>query len=197
MDWKAVRQDKYYQARELEAKARQGNEGRLWEEYAEFKMSKASYLLGIHGYINAIGIYQTKSNEVKRVVGLYNKAIDVARRADYTMLVILLGYELAQIHEGLKEWSECINCYEEVGKFCEEKAYLGKTSYFYAADAYEHAAEIMRKAGKGISSYMKPVEMWQKNAEYWRRHGDSGDAEWSLRHVELYKELFGLKEGTK
>lgn len=196
MNWKMVRQDIYYQARELENKARQGNEGKLWEEYAELKMNKASYLLGIYGYKNAISIYQM-NNEVKKVIELYNKAIDIAKRANYMVLVVMIGYELVQVYERLKEWSACIDCYEEVGKFCEQRALSGENGYFYAADAYEHAAEIMSRAGRDISEYTKPIDVWKKNAEYWKERGESEDAKWSLGRIELYKRLFEFKGEDK
>ncbi len=186
MNWEAVKEDLYYQGRRLEMDARRGSDPNLWVKYAELKTLKGSYALGIHGYMNAARLFEPVSN-IDSSVSAYEHALSTAMKAGYKELSVILAYRLAEFHEKKKDWGACVAVYERLGTFCEIN-----NAYFLAADAYEHAAEIMAQTGKDVKNYNKPVELWEKNAKYWKATGHEDDAEWSRRHIELYKKMVGM-----
>ena len=94
---------------------------------------------------------------------------------------------MAQIYERRQDWDTCIELYESLGAFFEQRHVE-----FLAADAYEHAAEMMVEAGRDVAGYRKPIELWEKNIKHWEEHGHDHDAVWSREHIALYKKLFGV-----
>lgn len=187
MDWRAVGDDTYYSGRRMEADARTTAEPFKWLEYATLKGRKGSYALAIHGYLNAAVLREAQS-DARGAAAAYGHGIDVAMRAGYRELALVLTYRLAQLHERAGEWDACIAAYERLGAFCE-----GQQAFFMAADAYEHVAETMRAAGRDTSGYTKPIELWQRNVRYWEEKGAADDADWSRQHIALYRQLFGVK----
>lgn len=188
MNWQAVADDTYYQARRLETEARAASSPRKWHAYAELKVRKGSYALGIHGYMNAASLCES-SGDAAGAVAAYEKGLEAATRAGYKELAVILTYRAAQLHESAGDWDACIEAYERLAAFCEEQ-----DACFLAADAYEHAAEIMARAGRDVRAYSKPVELWERNARYWEEVGDAGDATWSQKHIALYRKLFEVEE---
>lgn len=186
MNWEAVKEDLYYQGRKLEADARIGSDPNLWMKYAELKTRKGSYALGIYGYMNAARLFEAES-KIDSAVSTYEHALSTAMKAGYNELSIILAYRVAEFHEKQGDWHACIDVYERLGTFCEKN-----NAYFLAADAYEHAAEIMAQTGKDVKNYNKPIELWKKNARYWAEDEHEDDAEWSRRHIELYKKMVGM-----
>lgn len=186
MNWEAVEEDTYYQARKLEADARGASDPEVWERYAELKTRKGSYTLGIHGHMNAASLYEARG-EADAATSAYERGLTTAMRAGYKELAVILTYRMAQLYERSEDWDACIRAYEKLGGFCEEKG-----AYFLAADAYEHAAEMMVRADRDITHYRKPIELWERNARYWEEQGHEDDAAWSRRHIELYRRLFDM-----
>ena len=186
MDWQTVAHDTYYSGRRMEAEARTAAEPGKWLEYAALKVRKGSYALGIHGYLNAANLCEARG-DTSGAAAAYGQGLDVAMRAGYRELALILTYRLAQLRESAGDWEECIATYERLGAFCE-----GQQAFFMAADAYEHVAEIMRKAGRDTSGYTKPIELWERNVRYWEEKGAEDDAAWSRQHIALYRQLFGV-----
>ena len=188
MNWEAVKEDTYYRGRKLEADARRASDPDKWKEYAELKTLKGSYVLGIHGFMNAASLYEAHG-EMDAAVAAYERGLLAAMGAGYKELAVILAYRMAQIFERKRNWDACIAVYERLGAFCKEKS-----AHFLAADAYEHAAEMMVQASRDVMHYKKPIEMWEQNIRHWEEAGHEDDANWSRRHIELYKELFGIRE---
>lgn len=188
MNWKLVQQDIYYCGRILEADARAASDPKRWEEYAELKARKGSYTLGIHGYMNAASLYEARC-ETGPALSVYKQGLTAAMRAEYKELAVILTYRMAQLYERAEDWEACIAVYERLGAFCEERG-----AYFLAADAYEHAAEMMVRVGRDVTRYRKPIQLWERNVRHWEEQGHEDDAEWSRRHIELYRKLFGVTE---
>lgn len=184
MDWDSVKDDIYYQGRKLEHEARKNGTPEKWKEFADLKIRKGSYTLAVHGYMNAADIYQGQ-NDTEHAVGALEDGISAAMRAENKDLAVILTYRLAQILEDEKKWDAGIAVYEHLGAFCGEKG-----AHFQAADAYEHAAELMVQAGKDVSGYKAPVQHWENNIAHWKHHGHDHDADWSRKHIDLYKKLF-------
>ena len=185
MNWDLVQEDSYYRGRAIEARAREEGSVEAWQEYADLKVAKGSYLLAVYGYMNAARQCEQK--------GCLEQAIDLLRRAYHNALqtgskelLLTVAYQQAMLAERAQRWEVCLEAYEAFGRYCEEQG-----SYFLAADAFEHAAEIMAKAGMDVTAYTKPVELWERNARYWRERGHEEDAHWSERHVGLYQKLTG------
>jgi hypothetical protein len=187
VNWQLAKGDPYYGARELEERARAENSAGLWQEFADLKAKKGSYVLAVHGYLSSALICE-QEKRLDGALDLLEKAFQNARRARSKELAAIVAYRRALLAEQEKQWDLCIAIYEELGAFCEELK-----SYFLAADAYEHAAEIMAKTGRNVAAYTKPVELWQKNAGYWRELGQEDDAQWSDRRIALYTTLFGVR----
>jgi tetratricopeptide (TPR) repeat protein len=186
MKWEAVKDDTYYRGRRLEMEARKVNDPEKWKAYAELKILKGSYALGIYGFMNEASLHEAYGDLDAAVAG-YENALAGAMRAGYQELAVILTYRIANIYEKKGEWDACVAAYEELGRFCEEKG-----AHFLAADAYEHAAEMMFQAGRDVTRYNKPIEMWERNIKHWEEHGHEDDAAWSRHHIELYKKLFGV-----
>lgn len=189
MNWELVRDDPYYQARMKEDRASREETPEIWEEFADLKAQKGSYLLSALGYMNG-AILCEREGQAGQATVLYNKAFEICQRAKYKELLVIVSYRCAALSERLRNWDGCIGAYERLGHFCEEVG-----SYFLAADAYDHAAETMIKAGRDVSGYTKPIELWERNALYWEERGEEDDAEWSRRHIGLYRKLFGVGGG--
>ncbi len=181
MNWDSVRSDPYYRGREIEAGARQAESVEAWQEFASLKASKGSYALAAHGFLSAALVCEKKGC-FDAAFDLLAKAFQTACRARSKELAMIVAYHHALLAERAGKWEACIEVYENLGKFCEEQG-----SHFLAADAYEHAAEILATLGRDVHDYTKPIELWKKNAAYWREMGHEDDAQWSERHVELYK----------
>ena len=185
MNWDAIQEDPYYRAREIEHIARADGSADHWMDYATRKIAKGSYLLAVHGYMNAAHAYE-RNDVWDSVIECYDQAIRICEQAGYVELLVLLTYRLSHTYEHCGDLDNCIAQYERLGHFLED------INTFLAADAYEHAAEIMLKSGKDVSAYNKPIDAWKKNARYWEEQGEFDDAEWSEERVGLYKKLFGL-----
>jgi len=183
-NWELAGKDPYYYARSIEGKARKEDSAEAWQEYAELKENKGSYILAVYGYMNS-ALVREHQGGLQQAFDLLGKASHNARRAGSKELALIVAYRHALLAERAERWDLCIEVYEALGKFCEEQG-----SYFLAADAYEHVAEILAKTGKDVAAYTKPVELWERNARYWRERGQEEDAQWSERHIELYKNLF-------
>lgn len=188
MDWDLVGNDTYYLGRKLEHEARKTSDPEKWKEYAELKTLKGSYTLGIHGYMNAAGLYEAR-DETEHAVAALESGLGAAMRAGNTDLAVITAYRLAQIFENEKDWDAGISVCERLGAFCADKG-----AHFQAADAFEHAAELMALCGKNVSDYRAPVEHWEKNIRHWEEHGHDHDAVWSQKHISLYKKLFGVNQ---
>jgi hypothetical protein len=187
MQWELVKDDTYYSARRLEETARRQNTWELWRDYANAKAKKGSYALAVHGYMNGAALRE-QAGDGEQVFDLYARAFDNALRSKSNELALIVAYRHAHLAERLKKWDACIEVYERLGSFCEQRG-----NYFLAADAYEHAAEILSKTGKDLQSYRKPIELWELNAKYWHQRGEEDDTLWSERHIGLYKKLFEVK----
>jgi len=118
MDWDKVKEDTYYKCRKLESDARNDVDPDKWEEYADIKSIKGSYILGIYGYMNAASLLEIKK-EIDEAISYYKKAFKIAVKVKYKELVVILGYKMAQLYEQEKKWAECISIYEEVAEFCD------------------------------------------------------------------------------
>jgi len=188
MDWDLVKEDTYYMGRRLEHEARKTNDPENWTCYADLKIRKGSYTLGVHGYMNAANIYQAKG-EMQHAVASLEAGLAAAMKADNRDLAVILTYRLAQIFENEENWDAGIHAYEQLGRFCAEKE-----AHFQAADAFEHAAELMALSGRDVSGYDAPISHWQKNIQHWENHGHDHDAVWSRNHIDLYKKLFRVNE---
>ena len=186
MDWDAVAGDTYYTGRKLEAEARAADDAARWREYAEIKVRKGSYALGIHGYLN-VATRCERAGDRSGAAAAYEEGFDVAAKAKCRELAVILTYRLCQLHERARDWDAGIAAYERLGTFCE-----GLEAWFLAADAYEHAAELMILAGRDVTGYRKPIELWERNVRYWEEQGDEDDAVWSREHMGLYCALFGV-----
>ena len=184
MNWDSVLEDPYYRGRAIEAKARQAGSVEAWQEFASLKASKGSYALAVHGYMSAALLCE-KGERAEQAHDLLDKAFHNACRARSKELAMVVAYHHAMLAERAGKWDVCREIYEMLGRFCEDL-----DSYFLAADAYEHAAEAMAQTGDNVEDYTKPVELWQRNARYWRDLGHEDDAQWSERHIELYRRLF-------
>lgn len=187
MKWNLVADDTYYTGRRLEAEARAAGTAARWREYAELKVSKGSYVLGIHGYLH-VATCSERDGDRDAAAAAYEAAFEVATRARYRDLAVILTYRLCQLHEQAGDWQAGIRAYERLGAFCERLE-----AWFLAADAYEHAAELMVRAGQPVSGYHKPIEMWERNIAHWEEKGEEDDADWSRNHIELYRRLFEVK----
>ncbi|MEA1945022.1 MAG: hypothetical protein U9N07_06815 [Euryarchaeota archaeon] len=185
MNWDAIREDPYYRAREIEHRARANGSADHWMDYAACKMKKGSYLLAIHGYMNAAHAYE-RNDAWDNAIECYDQAIGICKQVGYIEPMVLLTYRLSYIYEHCGDLDNCIAQYDRLGCFLED------INTFLAADAYEHAAEIMLKSGKDISNYNKPIDAWKKNARYWEERGELDDAEWSEERILLYKKLVRL-----
>jgi len=188
MDWDKVKEDTYYKCRKLESDARNDADPDKWEEYADIKSIKGSYVLGIYGYMNAAFLSEIKK-EIDKSISYYKKAFKFAIKAEYKELIIILGYKMAQLYEQEKKWTDCITVYEEAAEFCDIQG-----EHFLSADAYEHAAEMIALSGKDVSNYTKPIDLWKRNITHWEEEDHIHDAVWSREHIELYKKLFGIKK---
>jgi tetratricopeptide (TPR) repeat protein len=186
VNWKSAKEDPYYRGRELEERARAGRSAGAWQEFAELKAKKGSYTLAVHGYLSSALICE-QEKQLEKALDLLGKAFQNVRRAKSKELAVIIAYRRALLAEQAEQWDQCIGVYEELGAFCEE---LG--SYFLAADAYEHAAEVMGRIGRDTAAYTKPIQLWRENARYWRKSGQEDDAQWSERHIAIYKSLFGV-----
>jgi tetratricopeptide (TPR) repeat protein len=187
VNWKLAKEDPYYNARELEERARTKRTAEAWQEFADLKAKKGSYTLAVHGYLSGAFICE-QEKRLETALNLLEKAFQNARRAKSKELAVIVAYRRALLAEQAGQWVQCIGVYEELGAFCEE---LG--NYFLAADAYEHAAEVMERTGRDTTTYTKPIRLWRENARYWRELGQEDDAQWSERHIVLYTSLFGLR----
>lgn len=185
MNWDLVGEDTYYRGRAIEARAREKGTAEAWQEYADLKAGKGSYLLAVHGYMNA-ALFCERQGHTARTLDLFQRAFQNAQKAGSKELLLMVAYRYAMLAEQVGQWGVCLDIYESLGRYCEEQG-----SFFLAADAYEHAAEVMVKAGMDVTSYAKPVQMWKRNAEYWRQRGQEEDACWSERHLDLYRKLIG------
>ncbi len=184
VNWEKAGNDPYYKARSIEEAARKEDSAEAWQEFAELKANKGSYLLAVYGYMNG-ALVREHQGRLEQAFDLWSKAAHNARRAGSKELALMVAYRHALLAERAERWDLCIEVYEALGKFCEEQG-----RYFLAADAYEHVAEILTTTGKDVAAYTKPVEIWERNARYWRERGQEDDAQWSERHIELYKKLF-------
>jgi tetratricopeptide (TPR) repeat protein len=184
VNWDLAGKDPYYHARSIEEKARKNNSAEAWQEFAELKENKGSYILAVHGYMNSALVCE-QQGVVEQAFDLLGKAFRNARRAGSKELALIVAYHHALLAERAERWDLCIEVYEALGRFCEEQG-----SYFLAADACEHVAEILVRLGKDAASYTKPIELWERNTRYWRERGQEEDARWSERHIGLYKSLF-------
>jgi tetratricopeptide (TPR) repeat protein len=184
VNWELAGKDPYYNARSIEEKAREENSAETWREFAELKENKGSYTLAVHGYMNSALVCE-QQGRVEEAFDLLGKAFHNARLAGSKELALIVAYHHALLAERAERWDVCLEVYEAIGKFCEEKG-----SYFLAADACEHVAEILAKTGKDVAAYTRPAELWEKNARYWRERGQEEDAQWSERHIKFYKSLF-------
>lgn len=184
VNWELAGNDPYYNARSIERKAREEDSAEAWQEFAEIKENKGSYILAVYGYMNSALVCE-RQGRLEQAFDLLNKASYNARRAGSKELGLMVAYHHALLAERAERWDLCIEVYEALGKFCEEQG-----SFFLAADAYEHVAEILATMGKDVAAYTKPVELWERNARYWRERGQEEDAQWSERHIGLYKNLF-------
>ena len=185
VNWELAGRDPYYEARSIEEKARQEDSAEAWQEFAKLKENKGSYILAVYGYMNS-SLVRERQGRLEQALDLLGKASHDAHRAGCKELALIVAYRHALLAERAERWDSCIAAYSALGKFCEEQG-----SYFLAADAYEHVAEMLVRTGGGAAEYTKPIEIWGKNARYWRERGQEEDAQWSERHIELYKKLFG------
>ena len=186
MNWEAAADDTYYAGRQLEAEARVADRAEGWRQYAEIKVRKGSYALGIHGYLN-VATRCERDGDRAGAATAYEAGFAVAAGARYRELAVILTYRLCQLHEQAQDWDAGIAAYERLGAFCE-----GLEAWFLAADAYEHAAELMVRAGRDVTGYGKPLELWERNARHWDDQGEEDDAVWSRRHMDLYRAVFGV-----
>jgi hypothetical protein len=184
VNWELAGNDPYYNARSIEEKARKEDSAEAWQEFAELKETKGSYILAVYGYMNS-ALVREHQGRLEQAFNLLDKASHSARRAGSRELALIVAYRHALLAERAERWDLCIDVYETLGKFCEKQG-----SYFLAADAYDHVAEILARTGKDVAAYTKPVELWERNARYWRERGQEEDAQWSERRVELYRNIF-------
>ena len=98
MNWNAAPGDPYYTGRRLEAEARVADRAPTWREYAELKVRKGSYALGIHGYLNAATRCE-RDGDRAGAAAAYEAGLAVAVRAQYRELAVVLTYRLCQLHE--------------------------------------------------------------------------------------------------
>ena len=118
----------------------------------------------------------------------YEMAFEACRKAKCKELAVIVMNRHAVLAEKAGDFKASAGIYERLGAFCEEAGAL-----FLAADAYEHTAEMLQKTGRDISTYSKPLELWEQNVRYWEEQGHQDDAQWSRRHMDLYKFLVSGK----